>query len=467
MQIEKELVYMEKGKMIERLIDSEEEKGILVFNLIRLNPGLTKTNFVCCMLFYTLFIFSQAAHGGLQPLIILDENYYNISEEHAGGVTSAILVIQLVVKIFASIPYGHYSDKFGRKTLITFGVVNYVIGSFIIPFQKNIFPGFVIGKILTANSACAFSVIPLLADYVADESKGKASAIAVMFFGFGALFSNLFTKLLFYLEINLGTCYLIVAVLVLFGLLINNLGLKSDYHFKKKSESNKINQEESESFIQRSKEAITIFRTNPWLKILLVLQILGSSDFMVFFTFMTIYIKSLFPKDVSIVTQNIVINNIQSLVLIPTIFGNVFYGYFLDKKNMLIRIILFSLSGGAVSFICVALSHTPYSVTLYLGAFLLGSTLPGLFVISQFLGVRYYPNDKRGIMISFTALIGYISFFIISTGGGLLYDYWRKDGPFIICTGLLLVAIVIILKMYNAMEEKNITMDETKQEAAL
>jgi len=427
-----------------------KESSVKVFNFIKLNPGISRANFFCCILFYMVMVFSYAVPGSLQPLIILHHDYYNIPQNQAGKITSMVLIIQLVVKILVSIPYGHLADKFGRKLVIVYATLNYLVGSLLIPAQTSLFPGFIIAKALSANSASAFATVPLLADYIADESKGKAAALVVMFFGVGGLSANIFAKVLLYKEISLGTCYILTGALVFAAMCFICLGLKSNYptHIKHLNIS-----ENRGSFIQQTKEAISIFKGNGWLRILLVLQILGSSDFMVFFTFMTIFVKSLFPENVEEATQNIVVNNLQTLVVIPMILGNIGYGYFLDKKNMLIRIAIFALAGGAVSFMLIANSSSPYSWTIDFGAIMLGATLPGLFVISNYLGIKNYPPDKRGIMVGFSGLVGYIGYFIIATGGGILYDSWRKEGPFLICTGLLLVAICLVLVIYRNMDK--------------
>ena len=35
--------------------------------------------------------------------------------------------------------------------------------------------------------------------------------------------------------------------------------------------------------------------------------------------------------------------------------------------------------------------------------------------------------------------------FIVVIGNGFIYDYWRKDGPFILCTVMMMVALAFII----------------------
>ena len=414
------------------------------FKFILLNPGITPLNFACCLLHYMLMIFSVVSSGVLQPLILLDENYFNIDQKHAGTTTSMLLIVQLVVKIAVSIPYGHYSDKIGRKVMIFYGATNFFISCLLVPLQTTVFPGFVLTKLLLSNGATAISTIPLLADYVADETKGKAAGLLAMCISLSAILANVFLKILFYKEVSIGGCYVWVGAVGFCGLLLNTLGLKGGRYYTQKTATIDIDRS---SLKQTLIDVLQIFYLNGWLMITMVIHLLGSSDFMVFFTFMTLYIKSLFPADTPTASTNIVVNNIQTLVLLPSFFGNLFYGYFLDKGNKAIQVILFALGGGACSFILISATETPYDWSIKLGSLIMGATLPGLFVISSYLGIKNYPAEKRGIMIGFAQMVGYIGYFIIATGGGYLYDNWRKDGPFIVCCGLLGVAVILVLKI--------------------
>ena len=391
-----------------------------------------------------LMIFCVVSSGVLQPLILLDKDYFNIDQNHAGTTTSMLLIVQLVVKIAVSIPYGHYSDKVGRKSMILYGATNFFVSCLLVPLQTSVFPGFVLTKLFLSNGATAISTIPLLADYVADETKGKASGLLAMCISLSAILANIFLKVLFYNEVTIGECYVYVGIVGSCGLLLNTLGLKGGRYYAPKTPTLDMDRD---SLKETLIDILKIFYSNGWLMIALVIHLLGSSDFMVFFTFMTLYIKSLFPTDVPAASANLVVNNIQSLVLIPSFFGNLFYGYYLDKGNKAIQVILFALAGGACSFILIASTETPYDWSIRVGSLIMGATLPGLFVISSYLGIKNYPPKKRGIMIGFAQMVGYIGYFVIATGGGYLYDNWRKDGPFIICCGLLGVAVALVLRI--------------------
>jgi len=429
-------------------IEEPEKPSQYAFKFIKLNPGITQVNFVCCIIHMMIMIFGLASAGSIQPLILLDKKYYNISQEESGTITSLILVIQLVVKMIVSLPYGHYADKLGRKTVIYYGAINYLISCLLIPAQTSIFPGFILAKMLLANGLAALQTVPLLADYVADESKGIASGFAGMAFGVSAIFSNILLKILLYAEVQLGLIYVVIGVITFVILCVNTFGLKGGFYYLKEKKKNPEQQNQT-SFKENLMEAFTIFKSNGWLIIALVLQIIGSSDFFIFLNFLTLYVKSLFPNEEDDTTANILVNNLQTMILIPMFFCNIFYGYFLDKKEKALKLSYFALVGGACSCLLVCFSKDPYQWTLTWAALLLGATIPGLLIITGYLNIKNFPADKRGIMIGFTSLVGNVGYFIISFGGGFLYDYWRKEAPFLICATLLTLSIVLITRVYQ------------------
>ena len=422
--------------------DQEQPPPQYVFKRIRLNNGISKENFYSAQVSLATNMFGFFVAGSLQPLILLDKEYYNIDQDAAGRLTSLILVLQLVTKMLVSISYGHLSDKYGRRFMVRYGAISFFLSCIIVSTQRTIFPGFIIGKLLLANAGSAFASVPLTADYIHDDSKGKGIGISAFVFSISGLFANLYLKVLLYKDLSLGLCYFVTGTVVTLIIIVNSFGLKGGrYYLLGRAQNN----EEGLRFKENFKEAMHVFKNNGWLIIALVLQVLGSSDFYIFFTFLLLYIKSLFPADVSDSEFNILTNNLQTLVIVPGIACNFLYGYFLDKKNKPLETAIVALAGGAFASLLTCFITQPYDWKIFVSAVLLGITIPGLFVISMYLSIKHFPADKRGIMIGFKGFMGHIGYFFIAIGGGFLYDYWRKDGPFIMCTTLLTFALIIIL----------------------
>ena len=165
-------------------------------------------------------------------------------------------------------------------------------------------------------------------------------------------------------------------------------------------------------------------------------------------SFISLYIKSLFSVDTPVVDQNTAVNNFQTMILVMMMISNATCGYLIDKKNMIIQSCMYALIGGAGSLMLLAFSFKPTAITLYVGALLFGLTLPGLGTITNLLNLKNFPADKRGVMTGFCQMVSNISYSIIAGGGGLLYDNWKRNGPFVICAGLLVFAAFLVLIIY-------------------
>jgi len=84
----------------------------------------------------------------------------------AYGLTQALL----------QIPFGWWSDRFGRKRMIYIGLVIFAIGSFIAAAAPDIY-GVILGRILQGAGAISAAVIALTADLTREEHRTKAMAL--------------------------------------------------------------------------------------------------------------------------------------------------------------------------------------------------------------------------------------------------------------------------------------------------
>ena len=86
----------------------------------------------------------------------------------------ALGVYGLTQAIF-QIPFGRLSDRFGRKRLITFGVLLFALGS-VVSAEAATVPGMIVGRALQGAGAIAAVVLALLADLTREQQRIKATA---------------------------------------------------------------------------------------------------------------------------------------------------------------------------------------------------------------------------------------------------------------------------------------------------
>ena len=106
--------------------------------------------------------------------------------EHLEGVTPtlvglAIGVYGLTQAIF-QIPYGMLSDRYGRKPLITLGLIVFAVGSVVAAMSGSI-GGVILGRALQGGGAIAATVMALTADLTREEHRLSAMTIIGMTIG--------------------------------------------------------------------------------------------------------------------------------------------------------------------------------------------------------------------------------------------------------------------------------------------
>lgn len=84
----------------------------------------------------------------------------------AYGLTQAVL----------QIPFGRWSDRYGRKPVIYIGLVIFAVGSFVAAYGQHIYV-IILGRVLQGAGAISAAVIAMAADLTRDEHRTKAMAM--------------------------------------------------------------------------------------------------------------------------------------------------------------------------------------------------------------------------------------------------------------------------------------------------
>lgn len=74
------------------------------------------------------------------------------------------------------IPFGWWSDRYGRKPVIYFGLAIFAVGSFVAAFGSHIYV-VILGRVLQGAGAISAAVIAMTADLTRDEHRTKAMAM--------------------------------------------------------------------------------------------------------------------------------------------------------------------------------------------------------------------------------------------------------------------------------------------------
>lgn len=99
--------------------------------------------------------------------------------EHLEGITPVLLGLSISVygltQALLQIPFGLMSDRFGRKKIITIGLLLFVAGSVVAAMSTTIY-GIIVGRALQGSGAVAAAIMALAADLTLEQNRTKIMA---------------------------------------------------------------------------------------------------------------------------------------------------------------------------------------------------------------------------------------------------------------------------------------------------
>jgi len=116
------------------------------------------------------------------------------------------------------IPFGMLSDRFGRKPILTIGLILFACGSLLGAFTTSIY-GMIIARTIQGMGAIGSVLIALLADLTPDEQRTKAMAVIGVTIGFSFSIAMVISPALTS-RFGLAGIFYLTALLAIVGLLL-------------------------------------------------------------------------------------------------------------------------------------------------------------------------------------------------------------------------------------------------------
>ena len=123
-----------------------------------------------------------------------------------------------LTQAFLQIAYGAASDRFGRKPVIVFGLVIFVIGSFVAALATDIH-GIIIGRVLQGAGAISAAVTALAADLTREQHLTKVMAMIGSSIGLVFAISMVGAPLL-YAGIGMSGIFVLTGILALLAIFV-------------------------------------------------------------------------------------------------------------------------------------------------------------------------------------------------------------------------------------------------------
>jgi len=416
----------------------DSKQTTVFYNLIRLNEGISKTNFYFSWAYVMYLGLIGVTFSTLEPQFI--NKNLGIQEEDMGKMTASLYLVDYTIRLLFALAYGPMIDYYGRKFVLTIGIVLTSAGYILIPvLGHTLFPGYFLGKFVLSGGLIALQMLPFSADYIDDSTKGIMTGMnyGVAFFG-GGLSAGML-KMLLSFNLSYQTIYWILgAAICVIGFTLR-IGIKGGNTYYKKTDDQKLNEPvKIENNSLKWKEVRRAFREIPWVSIAIIFGVLGNADFYIITTGLVIWIKSLLPPNEDPTSPS---TNYQVIFFILSFALTAFLAIKVDKTPHM-KLIFPVLIVATAGFILVPFIKSAYSPMLYIFFIIEGISLPGVFVFSTYLSIRYNPAEIRGTLSGISNGIGFLGAILILAAGGFLHDYWRKDASFVLYGTLLCFTIL-------------------------
>jgi len=415
---------------------SASTQGRRFLGFIHLTDGITNINMVS---FYAAcFAGIMLAAFVPQMQVYIFQVFLDIPQSEHGFWTGKLALVGELVIIMTSPFWGSWSEKVGRRPVMTLGYVLIAVSLFMFPRISSMFEMF-LARMVFGLGIAAFSVmiVSLVADYVQDQSRGKANGMLGIFNGIGALVSVLFLVNLPKIfvgqglsEIDAGVMTynvgmglsLLAAVVMWFGLSKINLFHSDD---------------DSVDFKTQLREGIKAGK-DPGVALAYAAAFIARGNVALVGSFMLLWFTNYGTTEAGMDTSTAIAKGglIVAIAQGLTLVWAPFLGILTDKINRVTALqitLVISVIGYAGTYFITQPFSPDGNINLMMifCAVMIGGAEVGCIISSGTLIAQQTPGDIRGSVMGFFTLCGAVGILLSSVIGGYLYDLWLPQGPFV------------------------------------
>ncbi|MEP5763631.1 MAG: MFS transporter [Halieaceae bacterium] len=376
----------------------------------------------------------------LQPYLLTE--FLHVPEREQGVMSGNLSFWGEVVIIAMVGVWGNLSDKVGRRPIMAIGYLIMSLGIFMYPHADS-YQSLMLARIAFAAGVAAYSVmiVTLIADYVTDKSRGKATGMLGFFNGVGALITVMVLLRLPAIFQDAGqspleaghSTYGIIGVLTLVTAVLMWFGL---------SKKEAAHHEEHAGWLTQAREGITAAR-DPGIALAYLASFVARGNLAIVGTFFTLWLANHgtlvlgMSRADALAKAGGIIAITQSMALISA----PFFGILTDRINRVsalnLTLLLAFLGYGGTIFV-----DNPFGMGMIACGILIGMSEVGCIITSSVLIAQQSPARIRGSVIGMFNLTGAIGIMVASKVGGSLFDSWREAAPFIMFGGFALLVLL-------------------------
>ena len=376
-------------------------------------------SFVVGSRFFGLFI--------ILPVFGLYASNLNNSNTMLAGV--AIGIYALMQMIF-QIPFGAMSDKFGRKNVMSLGLVIFIIGSLICGFTNDIY-WMIFGRFLQGSGAVGSVAIAMMSDFTSEEKRGKAMAIMGMMIGaaFGlsmVLGPYLSARYGLGVLFHISTALTLICIILLYTTVPEEIKISS------------LQKKVSIIEILVQKDLALMNLTNFLQKMLLT---------MTFFVIPIVLVTKLGFME----------KNLWIVYSISMVFGFIamgMAGFMGEKRGLSKMILLLGISFFIFSYVCFVVANSKTLFIIGVILFFIGFNMHE--PIMQSAASKFAKSDQKGAVLGVFNAAGYFGTFVGGIGGGVMLENLGIHYLAAIIAIICIIWFLLLISLTNPANFKNI-----------
>ena len=425
-----------------------------LFGAIKLKKDISLSNYYSIIFHNIILGFFLNGTELLQQLLLSDPDYYDIIPKKAIKVNADITLFDLLSRLSLAALYGSLIDKLGRKKMIMCGYVLIALGICLFPIRgyfhnlDSLFPWFYIARFIYANGSSIVLLMPFIADYIEDESKGKATGINAIALASGFLFGTTSIKELYNTEMNLKyVCLIVAGFLFMFGMAYSSFLKGGSEYYKVIPEIDESDTSITSSQIEKETKITfayikQIMKERPWISVSFVFALLNGANLGIVTQILNFFVENLGTD----VPENLGAQMVQ-YANIAGVLSTIVFGLMLDYTSpvyIATPVILLGLSMYSFTWVI----KDPYNVFLIFIALVAGMSYSSCQLLMNYLGFVYYPGVARGRLYAMANLISFCGNLLITVIGGNLVNYVNQYSPFYLIAVCTFAGGIIFANIY-------------------
>ncbi|WP_172198229.1 MFS transporter [Campylobacter sp. RM16188] len=356
---------------------------------------------------------------------------YALELEHSSEFFVGVLIgVYALTQVIFQIPFGYFSDKFGRKITLCLGLVIFIIGALICAQATDIYT-MILGRFIQGVGAIGGVATAMISDNTKEEVRGKAMAIMGVFIGVSFALSMLIAPSMS-AKFGLSSLFYLSAALTAFCIVLLYTAVPKDpkiQHYEEKTPFFKLISNRNlflmnlTNFMQKMLMSVAFFI----IPVVLVHDFGGSKD------------------------------ELWKIYAVSTVFGFIAMGLggaIGEKRGLGKHLLVVGVVFFIASYLFFALAKSTLVFCIGVVLFFVGFNLHE--PIMQSIASKFAKVSEKGAALGVFNSSGFMGTFIGGIGAGALLKYYDLNVLCIVFIVLCVIWLVLLRWLDNPVIFKNI-----------